>query len=93
MFGFIGLVIVAVVGLLTASWVWFAIALMIHATGTTIVLRSTARATQTGTESDAESDRLARAAKRAAGRERASLEDELEALKHEAPSHPAQTRE
>src|SRR6059058_101162 len=83
MFIFVGLVVVVIVGMSTGSWTWFGIALAVHLIGSAIVLTGAFRSSRAGNESDDKSERLTRAAKDAAGNDRATLEDELEALKHE----------
>jgi hypothetical protein len=84
MFAFIGLVVVAVIGMLTASWVWFGIALAVHLIGTTIVMTGWARSAQGSEQADPESERLDRHARDAVpGDDPRNVETELEALKRE----------
>jgi membrane protein implicated in regulation of membrane protease activity len=81
MFLFIGLVVVAVVGMSTGSWLWFGIALAAHLIASTIVLTGAFRSSRTGEESDPHSEGLDRRAGEAVGDRPRNIETELEALK------------
>lgn len=83
MFVFAGLVVCAVIGLATGSWVWFAIALAVHLIGTAIVLTGAFRSAQAGSEADEVSEQLDRRADDAVGDRPRNVETELEALKRE----------
>lgn len=83
MFALAGLVVVAVIGMATGSWVFFAIALAVHALGTFVVVSGAFRSAQTGSEADARSDRLDRQAGEAVGGGPRNVETELEALKQQ----------
>jgi len=80
-----GLVIVAVIGMATGSWVWFGIALAIHLVASFFVISGSIRSAQYGTEADPESRELERKA-REAGDGRRGEQAELEALKREPAS-------
>jgi hypothetical protein len=85
----IGLVVVAVIGMSTGSWVAFGIALGVHLVGTAIVVTGQMRRATLGTEADESSKRLATAGRDAAGTENPNHVEELEALTHEEPHRPA----
>lgn len=87
MFVLMGLVIVAIIGLATGSWVWFAVALAVHLVGSAIVIGGSVRGAQAGSEADAKSQRLDRMADDAVGDRPRTIENELEALKRE-PAQP-----
>jgi hypothetical protein len=81
-----GLVIVAVIGMATGSWVWFGIALAVHLVASFFVISGSIRSAQYGTEADPESRELERKARDAAGDGPRGQEAELEALKREPAS-------
>jgi hypothetical protein len=81
-----GLVIVAIVGMATGSWVWFGIALAVHLVGSFFVIKGSVRSAQYGTEADPESEELDRKAHEAGGGGRRDEQAELEALKREPAS-------
>jgi hypothetical protein len=81
-----GLVIVAVIGMATGSWVWFGVALAVHLVASFFVISGSIRSAQFGTEADSESRELERKAHEAAGGERRGEQAELEALKREPAS-------
>src|SRR3954451_22832413 len=83
LFIFVGLVFVVIICMSSGSWAWFGAALAVHLIASSIVLTGAFRSARTGNESDEKSERLTRAGKEAAGNKRATLEDELEALKRE----------
>jgi hypothetical protein len=83
MFVFIGLVIVAVIGMATGSWIWFGVALAAHLIASGIVLTGAFRSAQTGDEADAHSADLDRRADDAVGERPRNVETELEALKRQ----------
>jgi membrane protein implicated in regulation of membrane protease activity len=78
-----GLVIVAVIVLATASWVWFAIAFLGFLIAVGIVLTGSVRSAQSGSEADRTSRELQRKANEAVGTPHHTPEAELEALKRE----------
>ena len=86
MFVLAGLVIVAIVGMASGSWVWFGIALAVHLVASFFVISGSIRSAQYGTEADPESRKLERKAHAAAGGERRGEQAELEALKREPTS-------
>src|SRR5436190_23314347 len=86
MFALVGLVVVAVIGMATGSWVWFGIALAVHLVASFFVISGSIRSAQFGTEADSESRELERKAHEAAGGERRGEQAELEALKRERAS-------
>src|SRR3954454_16480515 len=86
MFVLAGLVIVAVVGMATGSWIWFGVALAAHLVASFFVISGSIKSAQTGTQADAESEALERKAGDAVGRGPRNVETELEALKHEPSS-------
>jgi hypothetical protein len=86
MFVLAGLVIVAIVGMASGSWVWFGIALAVHLVASFFVISGSIRSAQYGTEADAESRDLEQKAHAAAGGERRGEQAELEALKREPAS-------
>lgn len=83
MFAFAGLVIVAVVGMSTGSWLWFGVALAAHLIASAIVLTGAFRSAQTGEESDPVSEALERKAGEAVGDGPRNIQTELEALKRQ----------
>jgi hypothetical protein len=84
MFAFVGLVVCAVIGMATGSWIWFGVALAAHLIASAIVISSSVKSAQTGTEADPESERLDRIAGDAVADDRPrNVESELEALKRE----------
>lgn len=85
LFGLMGLVVVAVIGITTGSWGWFAVALVVHLVASSFVIWKSMRTTQTGTESDRRSRELDRRARAAVARydEPRNVETELEALKRQ----------
>jgi hypothetical protein len=83
MFLFIGLVIVAVVGMSTGSWLWFGVALAAHLIASAIVLTGAFRSAQTGDEADAHAQDLDHRADDAVGEGPRNVETELEALKRQ----------
>ena len=86
MFLFLGLVVCAVIGMLTVSWVWFAVGIVVLLIGSAVVLTSVARTARRGPATDPESERLDRVAGEAVGDGPRNVETELEALKHEPSS-------
>lgn len=84
MFVLAGLVVIAVIGMSTGSWVFFGVALAMHAIASFFVVRGAVRGAQTGSESNAESERLDDLAGEAVpdGQPR-YVETEIEALKRE----------
>ena len=89
MFAFMALVVVAAIGLLTASWVWFGVALAVHLIGSTIVLRGWAKNARGSEKGDPHSEALERRAHEAVPDDQPrNVETELEALKRE-PAHRA----
>jgi hypothetical protein len=79
-----GLVIVVVIGMLTASWLWFAVALAVQLVASYFVLSGSFKAAQSGSRADANSEALERKASDAvADDEPRNVETELEALKRE----------
>ena len=85
LFVFGGLVVVAVVGMATGSWLWFGIALAVHAIASAIVIPGAFRAVRSGSEADRHSQALDRRAGEAVGDRPRNIENELEALKGERP--------
>jgi membrane protein implicated in regulation of membrane protease activity len=85
-FLFGGLVIVAIVGMATGSWLWFGIALAVHTIASAIVIPSAFRTAQSGTEADRRSQALERRAGEAVGAGPRNVETELEALKRKRAS-------
>src|SRR4051794_8853739 len=83
MFAFVGLVIVAVIGMSSGSWVWFFMALAVHLIASFFVFRHAIGSAQTGGEADKKSERLNRIAGDAVGKEQPGVNEELEALKHQ----------
>jgi membrane protein implicated in regulation of membrane protease activity len=83
MFLLVGLVVVAVIGLATGSWLWFGVALAVHVIASAIVIPGAVRSAQTGTEADERSQALDREAGQAVRGEPRTVESELEALKRE----------
>jgi hypothetical protein len=82
-FALIGLVVVAVIGLATGSWIWFGVALAVHLIASAVVISGSFKSAQTGEESDPRSERLDRMADNAVGDGPRNVETELEALKRE----------
>lgn len=84
MFVLVGLVVAAVVGMSSGSWVWFGVALAAHFVATVIVISGAVKSAREGSESNRESDRLDQLAADAVpdGQPR-NVETEIEALKRE----------
>ena len=78
-----GLVVVLIVGLATGSWVWFAVALLVHLVASAIVIWGSVRSARTGTEADSRSEELEEIAAQATRGRKRTIESELEALKRE----------
>jgi hypothetical protein len=78
-----GLVIVAVIGMATGSWVWFGVALAAHLVASFFVISGSIRSAEAGSEADARSQQLERRAAEAVGDRPRTIENELEALKRE----------
>jgi membrane protein implicated in regulation of membrane protease activity len=83
MFALLGLVIAAVIGMATGSWVWFGVAFAVHLVASFFVISSSIRTAQRGEESDPRSQRLDRMAGDAVGDRPRNVETELEGLKRE----------
>ena len=83
MFALVGLVVVAVVGMATGSWVWFGVALAVHLVASFFVISGSFKSARTGSETDRESEALDRRAGEAVGDRPRNVETELEALKRE----------
>lgn len=86
MFAATGLVIAAIVGFATESWIVFFIAVAIHAIASVVVIGGSLKATTTGPETDPHSEQLERKADAATGDGPRNVETELEALKNQPPS-------
>jgi hypothetical protein len=86
MFVLAGLVIVAVVGMSTGSWVWFGIALAVHLIASFFVISGSIKSARTGTDADDRSAALDRKAGEAVGNRPRNVETEVEALKREPSS-------
>jgi hypothetical protein len=78
-----GLVIVAVIGIATGSWAWFAIALAVHLIASFLVISGSIKIARSGPEPDPRSQALDRRARAAVGDRPRNVETELEALKRE----------
>jgi len=83
MFALVGLVVVAVIGIATGSWVWFGVALTVHIIASAIVLTGAFRSARAGDEADPRSQRLDREAGEVVGESPRNVETELEALKQQ----------
>jgi hypothetical protein len=79
-----GLVIVVVIGMVTGSWLWFAVALAVHLIASFFVISGSIKSAQTGTMADRDSEALERKAGEAVDDdEPRNVQTELEALKRE----------
>src|SRR4051812_4421468 len=81
MFVVMGLVVVALIGVLAASWVWFAVATAIYGVGTGVFLLGWGKNARGSQQADPESQKLDRWADEAAGDRPRAPEAEVEALK------------
>jgi hypothetical protein len=83
LFALMGLVLVAVIGIATGSWAWFAIALAVHLIASSFVISGSIKTARTGRAADPRSEALDRRARAAVGNRPRNVETELEALKRE----------